>query len=57
MKSYATRDRQYGGVARDRDGTGWYKMVLKGKVSFDRKKYNWVTILKDFQYFILKFKT
>jgi len=26
MKSYATRDRQYGGVAKDRDGKGWYKM-------------------------------
>jgi len=34
MKSYATRDRQYGGEARDRDGTGWYKMVLKGKAEF-----------------------
>jgi len=29
MKSYATRDRQYGGEARNRDGKGWYKMVLE----------------------------
>jgi len=48
MKSYATRDRQYGGEARNRDGKGWYKMVLENGKNIifvpGVSKYIWVNI-------------